>query len=157
MKFTHEPPENASQMLALAKSDLSVARVGKISADTTYKTLCTLCQQAIEKALKSLMIYHDVPYPWNHKIEDLIAEMEKQGIILPDQIKASALAFVTIEGGFSFPLRSPFNFGTAIPLSEYAKDRRYSLSAKPLEEQEYRKVLARCDKIVMWIEQEIVK
>jgi HEPN domain-containing protein len=125
MKFAHEPPENAHLMFALAKSDLSVARVGKITDDTRYETLCTLCQQAIEKSLKSLMIYHGIPYPLDHSIEYLIVEMEKQRIVLPADIKISAIAHVTIEGGFSEPLKSPFNFGTAIPLSEYAKDRRF--------------------------------
>jgi len=68
-----------------------------------------------------------------------------------------AIAFVTVEGGFSFPLTFPMNFGTAIPLSEYAKDRRYALSKKPLEEQNYKNVLARCEKIVEWVEQQIQK
>jgi HEPN domain-containing protein len=155
MKFENEPSENAPQMLTMAKSDLSVARAGKIANDTRYETLCTLCQQAMEKSLKSLMIHRNIPYPRDHSIEILITEMEKQQIILPEDIKASALAFVTIEGGFSFPLKCPMNFGTAIPLSEYAKDRRYSLSEKPLEEQDYKNVLARCEKIVEWVEKQI--
>jgi len=155
MKFTNEPPENALQMLAMAKSDLSVARVGKITDDTRYETLCTLCQQAIEKSLKSLMIHRKVPYPREHSIEIIIVEMEKQQIILPENIKASALAIVTIEGGFSYPYKYPVKYGTAIPLSEYAKDRRYSLSKKPLEELDYKNVLARCEIIVGWVEQQI--
>ncbi|MHB8164060.1 MAG: HEPN domain-containing protein, partial [Methanoregula sp.] len=86
----HEPPENASRMLAMAKSDLSVARDGKKSDDTLYETLCTSCQQSIEKSFKALMIHHKVPYPAEHSITKLIDEMEKQQIILPDEIKTSA-------------------------------------------------------------------
>jgi len=144
-------------MLAMAKSDLTFARVGKISDDARYETLCTLCQQAIEKSFKALMIHRKVPYPPKHSIEILIAEMEKQQIILPNDIKASALAFVTIEGGLSCPFTTPINLGIAIPLSEYAGNRRYSLSDKPLNEQEYKNVLARCEKIVEWVEQQIQK
>lgn len=142
-------------MLALAKSDLSVARIGKVSDDTQYETLCTLCQQAIEKSLKSLMIHNNVPYPKDHSIDLIISEMEKQKIKLPNEIKSAAIAFVTIEGGFSFPLTFPMTFGAAIPLSEYAKDRRYSISKKPLEAQDFQKVLIRCEKIVDWVSQEI--
>ncbi|MEN6610568.1 MAG: HEPN domain-containing protein [Methanoregulaceae archaeon] len=40
----------------MAKSDLSVAQVGKLTDDTKYETLCTQCQQAAEKALKALLI-----------------------------------------------------------------------------------------------------
>jgi len=155
VRFIHEAPSKAKNMLVLAKCDLGIARIGKISDDICYQGLITLCQQATEKSLKSLMIHHNVPYPREHSIDILIDEMEKQQIILPENIKASALAFVTIEGGFSFLLTTPINFGTAIPLSEYAKDRGYSLSKKPLEEQEYQNVLARCKKVVEWVENEI--
>jgi len=155
--ITHELPENAPKMLARAKSDLSVARVGKIADVTMYETLCTLCQQAIEKSLKSLMIHNNVPFHHYHSIDQIVTEMEEYNILLPADIKASALAFVTIEGGFCFPLTSPMNFGTAIPLSEYAGNRRYSLSAKLLENDDYQQALARCEKIVEWVEQQIKK
>jgi len=155
--ITHELPENAPKMLARAKSDLSVARVGKISNDTMYETLCTLCQQAVEKSLKTLMIHNNVPFHHYHKIDEIIKEMEDHKIILPENIKASALSFVTIEGGLSFPFTTPINLGIIIPLSEYAGNRRYSLSDKPLNEQDYKNVLARCEKIVEWIKQQIQK
>jgi hypothetical protein len=155
-----EPPENAPKMFAMAKSDLSVARFGKMSNDTLYETLCTLCQQAIEKSLKSLMIYRMVPFPREHSIQYLVREMEKQQIILPDDIKTSALAHVTDGGGVTFPIEFHptygMDFGAApISLSEYAKDRRYSLSNQPLEEQDYKNVLTRCEMIVAWVEQQI--
>jgi hypothetical protein len=157
IKFMTEPAENAPLMLSMAKSDFSLAQVGKINNDTKYETLCMLCQQAIEKSLKSFMIYRGIPYPKDHSIEIIIAEMEKQQINLPEEIKNLAIAFVTVEGGFSFPLKFPITVGTAIPLSEYAKDRRYALSEKPLEEQHYQNVLARCEKIVNWVSHEIKK
>lgn len=157
IKTTTEPKENAKNMFVLAKSELSIARIGKVSDDTKYETLCTLCQQAIEKSLKSLMIHRNVPYPKDHSIDLIISEMEKQEIKLPDEIKSAAIACVTVEGGFSFPVTFPITFGTAVPLSEYAKDRRYSISKKPLEEQDFQKVLSRCEKIVDWVSQEIQK
>lgn len=109
------------------------------------------------------MIYRMVPYPRReHSIQNIVLEMEKQQIILPDDIKTSALAHVTNEGGVTFPIEFHptygMDFGAApISLSEYAKDRRYSLSNQPLEEQDYKNVLARAEKIVHWVEQQILK
>jgi len=156
-RIINEPPENAPQMFAMAKSDISVARDGKIHSDTLYETLCMLCQQAIEKSLKALIIHNNIGYPADHSIEELIDYIDEKKIALPYEIKESAIAFVTIEGGFSLPLRTPITFGNVVPLSEYAGNRRYSLSETPLTEQDYKNVLARAEKIVHWVEQQIQK
>ncbi|MCX6682696.1 MAG: HEPN domain-containing protein [Methanoregula sp.] len=154
----YEPPKNAHNMLLMAKSDLSIARAGKKSDQTRYETLCTSCQQAIEKSFKALMIHHNIPYPPEHPIDHLITYMENKKIVLPNDIKTSALAVVTIEGGFSFPFRFPLSFGTEVSLSEYAGNRRYSISdeGEP-DEQEYKNVLSRVETVVNWVEQQIQK
>lgn len=103
------------------------------------------------------MIHRKIPYPPKHSIKILIDEMEKQQIILPDEIRISAVASVRIEGGWSFPLKFPMTFGNAVSLSEYAGNRRYSLPKKPLTEQDYQNVLARAEKIVAWVEQQIIE
>jgi HEPN domain-containing protein len=152
-----EPQENASRMLSLAKSDLSIARDGKKSDDTLYETLCTSCQQSIEKSFKALMIHHKVPYPAEHSISVLIDEMEKQRLLLPDDIKMSAIASVRTEGGWSIPWSFPWTLGKSVSLSEYAGNRRYSLPEKTLTEQDFNNVLMRAEKIVNWVEQQIQK
>lgn len=156
VRMITEPKENAKPMFSLAKSDLSIARLGKVSDDTKYETLCTLCQQAIEKSLKSLLIYHNVPYPQDHSIGLIVDEIEKNQISLPADIKSAAIVHVTVEG-FSYPIRYPRVYGTVTSLSAYAKDKRYSISKNPLDEQDYQKVLTRCEKIVDWVSQEIQK
>lgn len=156
MKYTHEPPEYAPRMLALAKSDLSIARVGKISNDTRYQGLITLCQQAIEKSLKALIIHNDIEYPPVHSLTKLIQYIENKGIVLPEAIKISAGS--TVEIGCLFPSEFPMTFGPAIPHSEYAGKQRYSFSdeGEP-DEQEYKNVLLRAENVVNWVEQQIQK
>jgi HEPN domain-containing protein len=150
-----EPRENAPKMLAMAKSDLCVARVGTKCECVIYETLCGLCHQSIEKSLKSLTIWNEGYYYQDHSIIKLIDEMEKQQIFLPDEIKTSALEPVTTEGGFSFPLKSPFNFGIAVCSSDYSGDRRYHKPENPITEPDYKKILKRAENIVNWVEHQM--
>jgi len=154
--MNHESPENAPRMLARAKCDLGIARIGKISDDICYQGLITLCQQAIEKSLKSLLIHHDIKYPKIHSLSKLVEYIEKKKIVLPESIKISAGS--TVELGCSFPSEFPMTFGPAVPLSEYAGKRRYSFSdeGEP-DEQEYKNVLSQAENVVNWVEQQIQK
>jgi len=156
MKFTHKPPEYAPRMFALAKCDLGIARIGKISEDICYQGLITLCQQAIEKSLKALLIHNDIEYPHHHLLKKLIEDIENNGIVLPEAIKKSARS--TVEIGSSFPSEFPMTFGSVEPLSEYAGNRRYSFSDEGVpDEQEYKNVLSRAENVVNWVEQQIQK
>ena len=148
---------NAKNMLALAKCDLSIAKVGKITDEIRYQALITLCQQVMEKSLKALLIQNDIEYPKNHSLTNLTKYIEMKGIVLPEFIKISAGSTV-LEGGVTFPLEFPMTCGAAVPLSQYAGNRRYSFSedGEP-DEQEYQNMIKRTENVVNWVEKNLEK
>jgi HEPN domain-containing protein len=75
--------------LKRAKSNLQIAKAGKVFEDVLYEDLCFDCEQAVEKALKALLISIDVSFPRTHSISHLIELIEEQNIKVPDEIKDS--------------------------------------------------------------------
>ena len=59
-----------------AKSALELAQL-KLVNYPCYEDLCFQIQQSAEKALKGLLIYHDVDPEFTHNIEVLLNELEK--------------------------------------------------------------------------------
>jgi HEPN domain-containing protein len=150
-----ESKEKALKMLAMAKSDLNLAKAGIKSEGVLFETLCSQCHNAIEKSLKALMAWKVGYYYFGHSINELINEMETEQINLPENIKSAAIGPVTIEGGFTFPLKSPFNFGIFVHSSDYSGDRRYHFPDNPIPEQDSELFIERAEKIVDWAEQQM--
>lgn len=150
-----ESRENALKMLAMAKSDLALAKAGANTGGIIFETLCTQCHNAIEKSLKSLMAWNVGYYYFGHSINELIDEMKNEHIALPDDIKNAAIAKVTIEGGFKFPIKSPFNFGTLVHSSDFSGYKRYHVPECPIGERDFRFFLERAEKIVTWVEKQM--
>ena len=67
--------------LKRAKSNLQIAKAGKVFEDILYEDLCFDCEQAVEKALKALLVSIDVSFPRTHSISHLIELIEENGII----------------------------------------------------------------------------
>lgn len=57
--------------LKRAKSNLQMAKAGKVFDDILYEDLCFDCEQAVEKALKALLVSIDVSFPRTHSISHL--------------------------------------------------------------------------------------
>jgi HEPN domain-containing protein len=49
--------------LKRAKSNLQIAKAGKVFDDILYEDLCFDCEQSAEKALKALLVSIDVSFP----------------------------------------------------------------------------------------------
>ena len=58
--------------LKRAKSNLGIAKAGKVFEDILYEDLCFDCEQAVEKALKALLVSFDVSFPWTHSMVILL-------------------------------------------------------------------------------------
>jgi len=111
-----------------ANSNLSRAQAGKVSEHILYEDLCYDCQQAAEKAIKALLISNNiVPQP-THSLSVLIDDLEKNGIDVPDTIKA------------------------AIPLSYYAVETRYPGRYEPVNEREYEQALKMAKTVFSWVD-----
>ncbi|MDP2843794.1 MAG: HEPN domain-containing protein [Acetobacterium sp.] len=151
----------SKKWLARAKSNLSIAQIGKISEDLMYEDLGNNCHAAVEKALKALLVYHHIepnykpPHGRNgHSLEVLIKKIEELNVIVPDDIKnASSTPF--FYGGWSFPWSFPWKIGSTASLMDYAVDRRYPGKYEPLTENGYKDILVRAGKIVEWVEEQI--
>jgi len=110
-----------------ANSNLSRAQAGKVSEHILYEDLCFDCQQAAEKAVKALLISSNiVPQP-THSLSVLIDDLEKNGIDVPDTIKA------------------------AIQLSYYAVETRYPGRYEPVNEREYKQALKMAKTVFSWV------
>ena len=113
--------------LKRAKSNLQIAKAGKVFEDILYEDLCFDCEQAVEKALKALLVSIDVSFPRTHSISHLIELIEGQNIKLPDEIMDS------------------------ISLTAYAVSTRYLGDFEPVDEQEYQETLETAEKAFNWV------
>jgi HEPN domain-containing protein len=113
--------------LKRAKSNLMIAKAGKVFEDILYEDLCFDCEQTVEKALKALLVSIDVSFPRTHSISHLIELIETQNIKVPDEIKDS------------------------ISLTAYAVSTRYPGDFEPVDEQEYQEALETAKKVFDWV------
>ena len=110
-----------------ARSNLMRANQKNIHPDILYEDLCFDCQQAVEKALKGLLRYHDLNIPHIHSIGKLLSILEDNGFIIPDYVK---------EG---------------IILTDYAVQTRYPGDYESVFEEEFKNVLEISNKIFDWV------
>jgi len=93
--------------LERSMADLQGAEVALAGKPLFTEHACFHSQQAVEKALKAFLVYHDVEFPWTHQIGFLLELCAKQDDTFD--------RFVT----------------TAVPLTEYAVRFRYPFSGPP--------------------------
>ena len=69
---------NASdEWLRYATSNLEIAKNVVKSADIRYEDLCNQLEQAVEKALKGLLVFHGENPPKTHDLYRILQEVEK--------------------------------------------------------------------------------
>lgn len=112
--------------LVYAYSDLELARTAK-SPKVLYESLCFHAHQAVEKALKAVLIAQEIPVVKTHNIGALLS-------LLP-------------EG-----LRPTPDVQEAVGLTEYAVSSRYPGDFEPVSEKEYLKTLRLAESVVKWAE-----
>lgn len=61
---------------------------------TPFNTVCYHCQQAIEKAMKSFLIYHNKEFDMTHNLEFLRHDIELKIMPLPD-FDETMLSYIT--------------------------------------------------------------
>ena len=94
---TKKPLENiVREWLSLADDDLQVAK--EVAQGQRWRVMCFLSQQAVEKYIKTLLIYRQIPFERTHDIEALIAllnDAEKLDLKRPEIIDLSDYAVDT--------------------------------------------------------------
>jgi len=111
--------------LRRAESALLLAKVEKTDA-IFYEDLCFQLQQAAEKAIKALLIFHNIEPPKTHSFLVLIKKVE------------------TVAA-------CPAELKKAIELEDYAVQTRYPGDYSPVEKAEYESALRLTDNLISWI------
>lgn len=79
------PPEDPREWLNRARSNLIQAKARR--KGVYLEDLCFDAQQAAEKAIKAVLIRHDVKFPYVHDIAELLTSLEQAGNKIPDFIR----------------------------------------------------------------------
>lgn len=123
------PPEDPREWLNRARSNLMVARTEELGI--YLEDLCFNAQQAAEKAIKALLIQHDVEFPYVHDLAELLTLLERAGREVPESIRQ------------------------AERLTRFAVFARHPGLAPPTSREEYREALALAEAVVRWAEESL--
>ncbi len=117
-------PDDPNEWLNRARSNLARARVRL--ADTYLEDLCFDAQQAAEKAIKAVLLYYNVPFPYVHDLGRLLTLLEEAGIPVPENVRS------------------------AEELTPYAVITRYPGLTEPIEEKQYQQALESAEAVLFW-------
>lgn len=78
-------PDDPREWLNRARSSLVLAK-NQITA-VYLEDLCFQAQQAVEKAVKAVLIKHSVEFPYVHDLSLLLSMLEEAGEVIPDAVR----------------------------------------------------------------------
>jgi len=123
------PPDDPREWLNRARSNLMVARA---EGPAIYlEDLCFNAQQAAEKAIKALLIQHNVEFPYVHDLAELLTLLEQAGLEIPESVRQ------------------------AERLTRFAVFTRYPGLAPPISPEESHEALALAEAVVHWAEAQV--
>ena len=80
------PPGSPEDWLAYAESDLNLARLARDREEILQEQVCFHAQQAVEKALKAVLLARRIEFPLTHDIEELLETAEHGGLLVPSEV-----------------------------------------------------------------------
>ena len=86
-------PSSPQNWLNHAESDLSLARLAQGRKEILSEQVCFHAQQAVEKALKAVLLRQKIEFPLIHDLDALLEIANRNGIFLPQE--SSAVGFLT--------------------------------------------------------------
>jgi HEPN domain-containing protein len=125
-------PDNPRNWMARAHSNLLLAESGR-QQGVFLEDLCFEAQQAAEKALKAICVFHKIEFPKTHSLVTLAGLLEQTGIKLPPEVR---------EAG---------------SLTSYAVQSRYPDWDEAVTEAEYQRALTVAAQVVVWAEKVILE
>ena len=97
-------PENPREWLRRARSNLARSSQGQVTPDVLFEDTCFDAQQAVEKALKALLVLKGVQVPRTHAISELITMLADLGFDIPADVQeASALTDYAVAARYPGP------------------------------------------------------
>jgi HEPN domain-containing protein len=126
------PPEGRAREAALewlrrARGNLARARQPK-PEEAFWEDLAFDAQQAIEKAIKAVLVLHQIDFPRTHDIGELLGLLADARMAFPDSIQR------------------------ADRLTDYATAARYPGHSNPVTETEYREAVGLAEQFARWAE-----
>ena len=88
MSLENRMPGSPSDWLRYAISDLKLACVAR-PTEVLLEALCFHAQQAAEKALKSVLVANDIPFPKTHNLRTLL-DLLPEDITPPPEVQDAA-------------------------------------------------------------------
>jgi HEPN domain-containing protein len=122
-------PEEPREWLNRAQSDLLLAKSKK--EGIYLEDLCFHAQQAVEKAVKALMIKHGIEFPYIHDIAGLFTLLERAGHNLPKEARKGE------------------------KLTRFAVFTRYPGIAQPISRKEYNEAIRIAGDVVRWVRDQL--
>ncbi|MGH7964023.1 MAG: HEPN domain-containing protein [Candidatus Binatia bacterium] len=125
------PPEDPREWLNRARGNLALARMQ--GPDLYLEDLCFNAQQAVEKAIKAVLIQHEVEFPYVHDIAGLLTVLEQAGQTIPHSVRQ------------------------AERLTRFAVFTRYPGIGPPIGQEEYAEAVRLAEEVVRWAKKLIVE
>lgn len=125
-------PASPEEWLTHARSDLKLANLGR-NEDVLPEQICFHAQQAVEKAVKAVLLFHKVDFPFTHDLQDLLDILETAGIPVPPELSDIAV------------------------LTPYAVETRYPGSWGEISESDVSEAVYLAEKAIKWAEEVIRK
>ena len=76
----------ADEWLKYAEADLHYARLGQKDSEASRGLIAFHAQQAVEKAMKAVLVRHKVEFPKTHDLENLVELIEDTGLAWPSDL-----------------------------------------------------------------------
>ncbi len=94
-------PSRPHSWLRRARSNLARSRALADLPDVVLEDLCFDAQQAAEKAMKAVLVHHEVAFPKTHALADLLTLVAKAGVDVPPEIEeATSLTPYAVEARY---------------------------------------------------------
>lgn len=121
-------PTQPEEWLRRARSNLARAKADRRLPEVLLEDLCFDAQQAVEKAIKAVLVHRKQAFPKTHAIIELLTLAQQTGMRVPDEIRQAGV------------------------LTGYAVDSRYPGLSEDVTEEDYVQALRLADRVVQWAE-----
>jgi len=109
MKPPKEIPGSAKEWLSHAQSDLALAKLASGDQNILASQVCFHAQQSAEKAIKAVLRFHQIDFPFTHDLDALLEVAGQSKILIPPNVQDAGR------------------------LTPYAVEARYPGAASPIE------------------------
>ena len=120
------PSSDCREWLNRARSNLALTK--SEGTDIYLEDLCFNAQQAVEKAIKALLIKYGIEFPYTHDIAELLTLFQETGHSIPDFVKQAA------------------------GLTRFAVALRYPHMSPTIKQEEYEQAAAIAEQVIRWAE-----